>query len=278
MSERSPLRADDPAYVRYQYADDEKLRIRKETHERYTEGGVGFHEWVMEQVGARPGQSLLDIGSGTGEDYHPLLRRVDIVAMDLSLGMLAKVRGSKRVNGDAQALPFQDEAFDRVMADHMLYHVPDKVAALREMRRVARPGGRVVITANSRNSYRNLWEMRNEAIAELGLPEHYGVGYWFALEDVELVECVFPHVRVEEIRSAFVFPSAEPVFRYLATGPASVETEEDCQRLFSLMRPRIEEIVQREGSFRVPKTAGCFIADIRPDNATAARSTVEASR
>lgn len=263
MSDRLPLRADDPAYVRYQYADDEKLRIRKETHERYTEGGTGFQEWVMEQVGARPGQSLLDVGSGTGEDYHPLLERVEIVAMDLSLGMLVKVRSGKRVNGDAQALPFKDRTFDRVMANHMLYHVPDKVAAMREMRRVVKPGGRVVITANSRQSYRSLWDLRNEAIAELGLPEYYGVGYWFALEDVELVESVFPNVRVEEIRSAFVFPSAEPVFRYLATGPASVETEEQRQLLFALMRPRIEEIIRREGAFRVPKTAGCFIADVR---------------
>lgn len=261
MSERLPLRADDPAYVRYQYADDEKLKIRKETHERYSEG-TGFQQWVLGQVAALSGQSLLDLGSGTGEDYHPLLEDVDIVAMDLSLGMLAKVRISKRVKADAQALPFRDRTFDRVMANHMLYHVPDKVAALREMRRVVRAGGRVVITANSRHSYRILWEIRNAAVAELGLKEHYGVGYWFALEDVELVASVFPEVRVEEVRDAFVFPSAEPVFRYLATGPASVETEGQRQQVFALMRPRIDEIIRREGVFRVPKAAGCFIADI----------------
>jgi hypothetical protein len=50
--------------------------------------------------------------------------------------------------------------------------------------------------------------------------------------------------------------------RYLATGPASVETAEDRERLFALLRPRIDAIVAREGVFRVPKTAGCFIADI----------------
>jgi SAM-dependent methyltransferase len=255
-----PLRADDPAYVRYQYADDEKLRIRKETHERYSEGS-GFQEWVVAQVAARPGQSLLDVGSGTGQDYHPLFKGIDIVAMDLSLGMLAKA-GVRRVNADAQDLPFADSTFDRLMSNHMLYHVPDKVRAMREMKRVVRPGGRVVITANSRRSYANLWALRNAAIAELGLPEYYGVGYWFALEDVDLVASVFPGVRVEEKSDAFVFPGAEPVLRYLATGPASVETEEDRERLFALLRPRIDAIVAREGVFRVPKTAGCFIADI----------------
>lgn len=260
MTERPPLRADDAAYVRYQYADDEKLRIRKETHQKYSEGS-GFQQWVVDLVGARPGQSLLDIGSGTGEDYHPLLRGVDIVAVDLSLGMLAKVR-TKRVSADAQALPFPDRTFDRVMANHMLYHVSEKIRALQEMRRVVGPRGRVVITANSRKSYANLWAIRNEAIAELGLPEYYGVGHWFAIEDIELVASVFPNVRLVEVTDAFVFPSPEPVFRYLATGPASVETEEDRQRLFARMRPRIEEIIRREGAFRVPKTAGSFIADV----------------
>lgn len=260
MSERPSLRADDPAYVQYQYADDEKLRIRIETHQRYSEGS-GFQKWVADQVAATPGQSLLDVGSGTGEDYHPLFEGVELVAIHLSPGMLAKVR-VKRVNADAQALPFADATFDRVMSNHMLYHVPDKVRALREMRRVIRPGGRVVITANSRSSYANLWELRNAAVAELGLPQYYGVGYWFALEDVNLVASVFPDVRVEEWRDAFVFPSAEPVLRYLSTAPASVESEFDRERLFALLRPRIEEIVAREGVFRVPKSSGCFIADV----------------
>jgi SAM-dependent methyltransferase len=253
------FRADDPAYVRYQYSDDQKLRIRIDTHETYSERR-GFHQWVLRHVAAERGQRLLDVGSGPGE-YHPLLQGVDVVALDTSLGMLAKVR-ARRVNADAQALPFGDRSFDRVMSNHMLYHVPDKPRALREMRRVAKPGGRVTITANLRSSYANLWELRNAALAELGLAPQHGTGYWFAAEDVDLVASVFPDVRVEIWNDAFVFPSAEPVLRYLATGPAGVASEDERERLFALLRPRIDEIVAREGVFRVPKGAGCFIADV----------------
>ena len=252
--------ADDAAYVRYQYSDDEKLRVRIETHERYSERH-GFHQWVVGHVAAERGHRLLDVGSGPGTDYHPLLPDVDIVAVDTSLGMLAKVR-AKRVNADAQALPFASASFDRVMCNHMLYHVPDKVVALREMRRVARPGGRVTITANLRSSYANLWEMRNAALAELVLAPQHGTGYWFAAEDVDVVASVFPEVRIETWNDAFVFPDAEPVLRYLATGPAGIDNEQDRRRLFALLRPRINAIVAREGSFRVPKGAGCFIADV----------------
>lgn len=187
----------------------------------------GRLNWEVPGGGSEPGESAAQTAVREAQEelgVHVTLGRLVGV-------MLAKAR-VKRVNADAQALPFADASFDRVMANHMLYHVPDKVRALREMRRVVRSGGRAVITANSRTSYANLWELRNAA------------------------------VRVEESRSAFVFPSAEPVLRYLATGPASVEGEADRERLFALLRPRIEEIVAREGVFRVPKSAGCFIADV----------------
>lgn len=254
------LRADDPKYVRYQYSDDEKLRVRIETHEKYSERR-GFHEWVVGHVAAERGHSLLDVGSGPGTDYHPLFEGVEIVALDTSLGMLAKVR-AKRVSADAQALPFPDASFDRVMSNHMLYHVPDKVRALNEMRRVVKPGGRVTITANLRSSYANLWELRDAALAELGLAPQHGTGYWFAAEDIDLVASVFSDIRVELWNDAFVFPSAEPVLRYLASGPAGVAREDDRQRLFALLRPRIDAIVAREGVFRVPKGAGCFVVDV----------------
>jgi SAM-dependent methyltransferase len=254
------LRADDPAYLRYQYSDDEKLRIRIETHRRYG-GGDGFHEWVLDRVAAAPGHLLLDVGSGPGTDYHPLLTGVRVVAVDLSLGMLAKVR-THRVNADAQALPFADARFDRVMCNHMLYHVPDKPRALREMRRVVKRGGRVTVLANLRSSYANLYALRDAALAELGLQQHYGAGHWFAGEDIDVVRSVFPAARVERSESELVFPDAEPVFRFLATGPAGLESERDRRRLFDLLRPRIEEIVAREGAFRVPRGVGCFIADV----------------
>lgn len=260
MTSREAFRADDASYVRYQYSDDEKLRIRIETHEKYSERS-GFQQWVIDNVAARPGHRLLDVGSGTGADYHPLLRGVDVVAMDLSLGMFAKAR-AKRVNADAQRLPFADAAFDRAMSNHMLYHVPDKILAMQEMKRVVRPGGRVVITANSRASYARLWSLRDAAVEKLGLQPQSSVGYYFAIEDVDLVARVFPTVRIEHWRDAFIFPGVEPVLRYLATGPASVETAEDRERLFALLRPPIEEIIARDGVFRVPKSAGCFIADV----------------
>lgn len=101
-------------------------------------------------VGPRPGQRILDLAAGTGTSSRPFADAgALVVPADLSEGML--VVGKQRqpdlafVNADALALPFADGAFDAVTISYGLRNVEDTLAALAEMRRVTRPGGRVVI-------------------------------------------------------------------------------------------------------------------------------------
>jgi demethylmenaquinone methyltransferase/2-methoxy-6-polyprenyl-1,4-benzoquinol methylase len=123
---------------------------------------------VARAVAARAGQIILDLGAGTGASAVPLARAgARCVACDFSLGMLrvgvrrraegslgrrARGHGGKVsfVAGDALRLPFADAAFDAVTISFGLRNVADVGVALREMRRVARPGGRLVICEFSR--------------------------------------------------------------------------------------------------------------------------------
>lgn len=251
----------DPAYLRFQYGDDERLRVRIETHERYSENPEPFVSWVLRHVAAQPGQRLLDVGSGPGQ-YHVHLAGVSVIALDTSPGMLAKVRVPK-VQADAQALPFRDGSFDRVMSNHVLYHVPDQRQALREMRRVITPGGRVVITTNASDSLKVLFDLYNEAAREQGAPEESSVGARFSFDDADLVREVFPSARIELYHDAFVFRDIEPVLAYVASaGPSQLPAEVRARVLAGLER-RLRPIFERDGVFRVPKTAGCFIAEVR---------------
>ncbi len=80
---------------------------------------------------------MLDAGCGNGE-YLRALAQIPVRAAgcDLSLGMLRPLAYRPLVNADVTALPVRDGAFDAVLAVHMLYHVPDRQAAVRELRRV----------------------------------------------------------------------------------------------------------------------------------------------
>jgi demethylmenaquinone methyltransferase / 2-methoxy-6-polyprenyl-1,4-benzoquinol methylase len=101
-------------------------------------------------LGLRPGQRCLDLAAGTGVSTGELARSgAYLVGADLSLGMLGVGRRTRPdtvlLAGDAVALPFADGAFDAVTISFGLRNVVDPLAALKEMARVTRPGGRLVV-------------------------------------------------------------------------------------------------------------------------------------
>ncbi|MGW0361914.1 demethylmenaquinone methyltransferase [Streptomyces sp. NPDC002990] len=105
---------------------------------------------VAKAVGARPGQQILDLAAGTATSSLPFAAAgAYVVPCDFSLGMLRE--GKKRnpwlplTAGDATRLPFKDEVFDTVTISFGLRNVQDTDAALRELYRVTKPGGRVLI-------------------------------------------------------------------------------------------------------------------------------------
>lgn len=115
------------------------------------------------RVGSRPVR-LLDMGCGTGGMLERLGPLGQVVGLDLELLALRFCRARGRnglVCGSATALPFASGAFDVVLALDVLEHIPDHVAAAREMARVLAPGGFALITVPA---YRSLWSRHDEAL------------------------------------------------------------------------------------------------------------------
>lgn len=109
-------------------------------------------------VDPRPGMRILDVAGGTGTSAAALARSgARVTVADFSRGMLDE--GERRhagnellefVQADAMALPFEDSSFDAATISYGLRNVQDPQSALREMRRVVKPGGRLVIAEFSR--------------------------------------------------------------------------------------------------------------------------------
>ena len=110
----------------------------------------GWRRATRAALGLRPGERVLDVGAGTGVSTEELARSgAFAVGADLSIGMLRAGRAVRPevplLAGDALRLPFPDETFDAVTISFALRNVVDTEAALHELARVTRPGGRLVV-------------------------------------------------------------------------------------------------------------------------------------
>jgi SAM-dependent methyltransferase len=147
-----------------QYADDRNLRARQRfwAHQDPYFDVVG---WVLDLAGPAPGMRVLDAGCGNGEYLRALAaRRVRALGCDLSPGMLRAAGHPAVACADVTALPARDAALDVVLAVHMLYHVPDRETAVRELRRVLAPGGTCVAVTNGARHLLSLRVLTERAV------------------------------------------------------------------------------------------------------------------
>ena len=109
---------------------------------------------AIQQMGIRPADRVLEVGVGTGINAGLYPKECSVTGIDLSSSMLEKardriarkdIRNVRLLEMDAADLRFADETFDIVYAPYLISVVPDPVAVAREMRRVCRRGGRIVI-------------------------------------------------------------------------------------------------------------------------------------
>ncbi len=150
-----------------QYCDSSNLRARAELHQRFRTNPYPWFRWVFDRITLPSRSRILELGCGPGALWSENLDRRrpgwEVFLTDFSWGMVREARvqlGGKWLFyfavADAQGISFQSDAFDAVVANHMLYHVPNVNQALSEIRRVLRPNGHVYAATNGTAHLREL--------------------------------------------------------------------------------------------------------------------------
>jgi SAM-dependent methyltransferase len=269
------LNANDPKGVRQMYTTDEALRIRQETHDRYTVPAIDFAAWALNCVTWRGDESILDVGCGPGSWYNTLKTKVpnaQYTGIDLHAGMLQNhpyAQGT--LVGDAQYLPFPDHSFDVLMANHMMFHVPDIDRAIQEFRRVLKPDGIFLSTTNSVHNMPELQVLIRRAVTLLVPPgtTHIQVPLpssdRFTLETgTRMLSRYFQGVVRYDLPGMLVFPSVEPVMAYLESTRSVREPQlppgVDWNDVTLLVREQINRLLDHFGELVINKLSGALIA------------------
>jgi SAM-dependent methyltransferase len=229
-----------------QYASSGNLDARLALHLRYSTGEEPWHVWVRRHLKITPDTRVLEIGCGSGA-----LWAVDgetparLTLTDRSTGMLATATevapGARTACCDAVSLPFRDGAFDLVIANHVLYHVPDVYHALAEIRRVLAPGGRLIAATNGADHMKELEEL--------------------ATIHLDLLPAFFPDHSLYLHVDAIEVDDPAPVVAYALSMLADDERVRVATRVPGLLAA-IQHEIDADGTFRVSKAAGIFEARV----------------
>ena len=142
----------DQEKVRDLYIKKDTLSIRVDLHKKYSVNTYGWGNWVFEQYEFMDNFNILEIGCGTADIWknksNKISENINIILTDISELMLKKAEENLSSNNkfsykimDIQDIPFPDNSFDIIIANHMLYHVPDLTKALSEVNRTLKPNG-----------------------------------------------------------------------------------------------------------------------------------------
>lgn len=246
--------------------------MRAGLHERFSTNAIGWHRWVFEQMDLPEGARILEVGCGPGhfwaENLSRLPRSCSPTLSDLSAGMVAAARralGSVAAAGylvqDVESLAFPEGCLDAVIANHMLYHVPNRARALAEIARVLRPGGRLYAATNGRAHLRELWGYMAQAVPEGQGPRLETA--WleaiagFSLETGgDLLDRWLVDVRLVRYPDALEVTEVPPVVAFAASTSLLPVGPQALARLEAILTA---ELAAR-GAIHIRKDSGLFIA------------------
>ena len=257
-----------------QYRDSSNLDARANLHRLYSTAEFDWHPWVFDKLALEPGMRALECGCGPGWLWRENVDRIPegchITLTDLSAGMVAEAEAALAESGhhfdfqeaNIQSLDFEDDTFDVVVANHILYHVPDLGQGLSEVRRVLKPNGRLVAATNGNDHMKELPELVLDSMDPSTVPPRLrkkGLQLPFRLENGrDLLSPLFTSIERFLYHDSLYITEVEPllayVFSMIGLEDGMPETAEQD------LREAWNSKLAAEGAIKISKHSGIFVA------------------
>jgi SAM-dependent methyltransferase len=256
-----------------QYRDASNLNARGSLHARFGTNHYPWFRWVFDQaLSVAPANAdILEVGAGPAGLWRENLDRLPagwrVTLTDLSAGMVAEQRAAlsdqpafRHAVADVEALPFADSSYDLVIANHMLYHVPDRPRAIAELRRVLRPGGALVAATNGAHNMSELDDLIYAVTPDAASIEwRANFRHPFTLENGgEQLAPAFQDIEIRRYEDGLDVTEVEPLVAYILSIDTPAFRLPETKAAFET---RAHDLLSsHDGALHITKSVGMFVA------------------
>ena len=258
-----------------QYQNPEHLNRRIHIH-TYSTSPLGWMEWVYERLALLPGETVLELGCGTGllwmERTHLLPEGLRLILTDRSEEMLEQTRqnlapyekelASRRIHIeyhvlDANTLELPAASYDRIIANHMLYHVEHRDVCLAAIARALKPEGTFYCSTVGDTHMRELHELVIAFDSRIEMPFQNLTGAFHLENATPQLARHFAHVERQDQDNDLIVDNPQAIYDYIYSFPgnAPLILEQRGEELLALLRDKLD----REGAMFIHKSTGMFI-------------------
>ncbi len=254
-----------------QYSDSKNFAARIDLNRKFRTNPQPLTSWIFDQINFQGKSEILEIGCGNGILWKTNLDKIEehlhIILTDFSLGMLKdaqKVLSNSQNRFefkvmDAQEITYPDNYFDIVIANLMLYHVPNRKKAFSEITRVLKMDGSFYATAFGKNNMKELNDLVRDYLPEID----YGLEKLsdeFGLENGKSqLDNYFKEVELLRYQDHLEVNDSEPIINYILSFGRNMAILTD--KKLNNLRKYLNEEIEDGGSMRITKDTGIFIAN-----------------
>ena len=245
-----------------QYKNAKNLNDRITLHEKYSTNKQGWFNWLFSHIDFSKVNRLLELGCGNGKLWQENridLRNREIFLSDISEGMVEEVRNKlgsdfNCIVADAEKIPFKDEYFDSIIANHVLFYLNDLNLGLKEISRVLKPNGILYCSTYGKNHMKEITEIVQNFDSRINLSNRslYDI---FGLENGEdILSKYFSNIQRMDYQDSLEITESKPLIDYIMSCHGN-QNEILGPRL-NEFKEYIEELLENNGKIVVTKQAG----------------------
>lgn len=259
--------SNDDSNIIEHYKNAKNLNVRISLHDKFSQNKQGWFPWLFEQIDFSHINKLLEVGCGNGKLWKNNkinLRNREIFLSDSSQGMVDEVRKTlgndfNCMVFDCEKIPFKDNYFDAVIANHVLFYVYDINKALEEIRRVLNPLGVFYCSTYGSNHMKEINDIVQEFDSRVILSQTklYDV---FGLENgLDILKPYFKNIKMKRYDDCLVVDKSKPIIDYIMSCHGN--QNEIIGPNLNKFREFVDSIIQEKGYIRITKDAGIFVCN-----------------